>query len=608
MYPVSHARRVVSKVLRLGIHRGGHAKSARFLPLIVGAMVLGGASLPGRTQNQPPPTLPTGVTPLPQTPPPTGLQTPLPAPALPIPKPDKPDKVSPGATVLLKILPDRPLTINDVVAISLATNRSLALAGEALFRAEGRSHEARTAFNPNLSATLTYLRLNQSNSIQFPDPNNPGAVQTIPLVNDSQRQIGVLATLPLDLAGLLRAANDQAKFQEVALRLDINRARNEIVLDVKTAFYDALRAQALVQIAEANLQNSTARYEESEKKLRAGVVARFDVIRTQTDVAQAQQQLIQARNSLSLAFAALNNAMGIDINMPLTITGQGAVETPPGIAPPSPPPPPPGSGAAPGDAAPLETAETQEGDAASQAAPVNPVQPPDSVVVSDPLKLSEDYERLIQEAITLRPEIMQADASIAAAKKGIQLARRSVLPSFGLSWNLNYAPDTAGFAPLVTTWVAQAQIAIPLYDGGLARARSQQARADLATSETNRRAAVDIVNLEVRQAYLNLLQARDRVAVANRALAQAQEGFRLARVRYDAGVTLQAGISPQLELSDAQTALTQAQNNQVNALYDYNNARSRLDRATGRYAFVNNGPGFPVPPSPKVLGNTGNPR
>ncbi|MCS6777964.1 MAG: TolC family protein [Chloroherpetonaceae bacterium] len=556
--------------------------------------------------------LPPGVTPLPQALPPVGPQAPLPAPALRIPSPEKPDRVSPGLDALPAALRKRPLTIQDAVAIALATNRTLALAGEALLRAQGRTLETRSAFNPTLAATLTYLRLNQANSIEFPDVNNPGQTQVIPLLNDSQRQIGVQATLPIDLAGLLRAANDQARFQEVALRLDINRVRNQIVLDVKTAFYDALRAQALVEVAEANLRNTVARYEEADKKLRAGTVARFDVIRAQTDIAQAQQQWIQARNTLSLSLAALNNAMGIDINTPITLTAEGAVETPPGVAPPgSTIPAPPITGLALPSGLQLAVAGKQgTPDKSAPPADATALSPADRIVAADPLPGDELFETLRDEALALRPEIMQADANIAAAKKGIVLARRSVLPSFGLSWNLNYAPDTAGFAPIITTWQAVAQVTIPLYDGGLARARSRQARADVATAETNRRAVVDQIVLEVRQAYLNLLQARDRVAVANQALAQAQEAFRLARVRYEAGVTAVAGVSPQIELSDAQTALVQAQSNQINALYDYNNARARLDRAVGRYAFVNNGPGYPAPPSGKVLGHSsggGNP-
>ena len=57
----------------------------------------------------------------------------------------------------------------------------------------------------------------------------------------------------------------------------------------------------------------------------------------------------------------------------------------------------------------------------------------------------------------------------------------------------------------------------------------------------------------MQQAYIALVQARNRVAVANVGLAQAREAFRLARVRYNAGVSQQTGISPQLELSSAQT-------------------------------------------------------
>ncbi|MGG2329574.1 TolC family protein, partial [Salmonella enterica] len=76
-----------------------------------------------------------------------------------------------------------------------------------------------------------------------------------------------------------------------------------------------------------------------------------------------------------------------------------------------------------------------------------------------------------------------------------------------------------------------------------------------------------------------LVQARERVQVANVGLAQAREAFRLARLRASAGVTATPQASPELELSNAQTTLTQAETNRVTALYDYNIARSQLDRA-----------------------------
>jgi len=98
---------------------------------------------------QTPPQLPTGTVTLPTAPLQTGLQSPLPAPAGQQAKPNRPLRVSPGMDALAMQLRNKPLTLNDVVAIALATNRSLALSGENLLRAQGRTEETRAAFSPH---------------------------------------------------------------------------------------------------------------------------------------------------------------------------------------------------------------------------------------------------------------------------------------------------------------------------------------------------------------------------------------------------------------------------------------------------------------------------
>ena len=181
---------------------------------MVGLVGLLGYAVPNaiaQNTGQPPPPLPTGAAALPSTPLQTGLQAALPAPAATLPRADRPALYSPELNTLSAQLQSKPLTLNDVVAIALASNRSLALSGENLLRAQGRTDETRAAFNPSLNATLSYLRLNTAQNVDI-------GGQNIPIVNDSQRSIGVQATLPLDIAGLLRAATDQAKFTEVALR------------------------------------------------------------------------------------------------------------------------------------------------------------------------------------------------------------------------------------------------------------------------------------------------------------------------------------------------------------------------------------------------------
>ncbi len=558
-----------------------------------------------------------GVIKLPSGPPPTGLQAPLPPAALPIDRPDRPIRTSPRLNQLAAGLQTQPLTINDVVSIALATNRSLALAEESLLRAQGRTSETRAAFSPQVAGVGTITQLDAGSTATFGGQNGAPA-QNINIVNAFQRQIGLQATLPIDISGLLRAATEQAQFQEIAARLDINRARNQIVLDVKSAFYDVLRNQALVAVATRSLQNSQARLTDSERKFTAGTVARFDVIRAQTDVANAEQQLITARSNVTLAIATLNNTIGIDINAPLRVSDAGAVETPPGVAPPSAvnvPSPPANPNAAPGtnpalpNAAP--TPPNQADKAAAQSGATQEIAPTEGTgsllknVVYDPLELGPEYDAVVREAVATRPEVLEGDANIAAAQKGVRLARRSQYPTLGLTGGVTYAPDTAGFSPKTTSGQIGVSLNFPIFEGGLARARVTQARADVATAETNRRQSVDLVTLEVRQAYLTLQQSRSRVAVSNQALAQAQEAFRLARVRYNAGVSEQAGLSPLLEVSDAQNALTQAESNQVSALYDYNNARARLDKAAGRYSFIANAPGYAAPPSPQTTGAAG---
>ena len=431
--------------------------------------------------------------------------------------------------------PARTLTLDQAVQIALQNSKPLRLAAEAVNRARGRVNEARAGFNPTLTGDFAFTRLDEGSEITFPGPT--GQPQTIPIVRQNQRSVGVAASLPIDITGQIRAAVQQSQFQEIVARLDYNRTRNQTVLDVKNAYFDVLRSKAFVAVAEQALKNAQDRQATTEAYLRAGTGTRFDVLRAQTEVANAQQSLIAARNRVSLAIAALNNLLSLDQNTPIE-----AVEA-------------------------SEAAEPQR-----------------------------EFNASVSEAYENRPEILQAEAQIRAAERGVFLALRSVLPSFGLGWNFQFTPDQGGFDPKEQSWQAVARVTIPLFDAGASRARTQQARADVASARVNKQAALDTVALEVRQAYLAVVEAQDRLNVTSAALEQAQEQYRLAQVRFRAGVTLTPGGSPLLEISDAQTALTQAQTNHVNARYDLQNARARLDRAVGRYAYDGTArPGLPQP-------------
>lgn len=432
--------------------------------------------------------------------------------------------------------PARKLTLDDAVNLALRNSKSLRIAAEGVIKARGRVNEAKAAYLPTINSDTTFTRLDEGSSVTFPGPS--GDPQTIPLVRQDQKSVAIVAALPIDIVGQIGAAVSASEFQEIAARLDFNRTRNQVVLDVKNAYFDVLRARAFVGVVEQALQNAKDRLSTAEAYLRAGTGTRFDVLRAETEVANAQQNVISAKNRVNLATAVLNNVLNLDQNTP--------IET-------------------------EETADVNTGDVVS-------------------------FDDAVTEAYRNRPEILQSDAFIRAAEKGVTLAQRSVMPSVSLAWNFQYTPDAGGFSPKTTSWAALARVSLPIFDAGVSRARIQQARADVATTKINKQITMDSVALEIRQAYLSVVEAQERLKVTTAALTQAQEQYRLAQVRFREGVTLVPGSSPLLEISDAQTALTQAQVNQINARYDLQNARARLDRAIGRYAFDGSvKPGMPGP-------------
>ena len=115
-----------------------------------------------------------------------------------------------------------------------------------------------------------------------------------------------------------------------------------------------------------------------------------------------------------------------------------------------------------------------------------------------------------------------------------------------------------------------------IFDGGNKIARYQEANKNVEAARSRVQAIELSISQEVVQADLNLHEAQERTQAAKKAVESAQENFRLAQGRFD------AGVGTIIELTDAQLALTQAQSTEAQALTDYRIGVSRLERALGR--------------------------
>jgi outer membrane protein len=310
--------------------------------------------------------------------------------------------------------------------------------------------------------------------------------------------------------GRLKWSAAAAELNEQAVKAEGEARRRQVLEEATLAYYDTLVGQEGVRIAEDQLRAREAHLRDAQLLVKVGSAALFDVKRDEAALAQGQQQLLEAQNRAALARVRLFTLM--------QRRDQGeSLEPAPEILP---------------------------------AAPV------------------QDVEAALQR----RPDLAASRWAVAAADARYRLAQTQDNPSLALQTDYTVRNAT-GFAP-PAQWTVGLNLQIPLFDGGLTEARSGQAqevaeqlRALLDQAERNAR-------LELESLRLDALNRQQRLAVAQRNLESATEALRIARLRY------QNGLSTNVELLDAQAAVTAAQQDGVASRYQYLQTLARWRRAS----------------------------
>jgi outer membrane protein len=197
-----------------------------------------------------------------------------------------------------------------------------------------------------------------------------------------------------------------------------------------------------------------------------------------------------------------------------------------------------------------------------------PTQVQDNLVY-EPVVL--DRAEIRAEALRQRPEARQIRLRVEEAAALERRAFRDFFP------DVTGSGDYGGVrSDLDEAWSITLSLTWQIYDGGGRIARYREAKANLEATRARVRAQELDIGRDVEQSQISVEEAQERLQAAQTAVASAQENFRLAQGRFD------AGVGTILELTDAQLALTQAQNLEAQALADYRIGLYRLDRARGR--------------------------
>ncbi|MEP0767013.1 MAG: TolC family protein [Fimbriimonadia bacterium] len=421
------------------------------------------------------------------------------------------------STVALQQSPQM-LTLDQAIGIALENSLSVRRARAELAKSREQVNQGYAAMRPQVTGSATYTRFDKKTTAEFPgqDPDGNSITQSIVIQPEDSRTAQVVLGQAVDISGKQRIGVRGAKALETAAHAGLSAEEAEVALRVKLAYYNVLRAQASVAIAEDAVKNAEERQRVAEAQVEAGTASKIDVLRAKTQVAQNRQGLISARNAVALAKAAFNNVLA------------RAVDTPFELAP-----------------------------------------------AGDLPQCRGKLDALTAEAFEKRPELRQLEWVARVQESVLSLERLGMMPSLTLSVVGDFNFRTTLFNNRSERYTGAAVLSFPLYDGNITKARVGQAKADVEKSRASFEEAKLGVALQVKQALLSVQEASERLVTAEAALAEAEEVLRLAQLRYKNELAIQ------LEVSDAELALTQAKLNALNARYDYLQAYSQLQRAVG---------------------------
>jgi len=416
------------------------------------------------------------------------------------------------------------LTLRQAVDLALRSNPLVAAADAGEREAEARIQQARSGYLPHAQFSESLQRSNNPVFVftslltqrQFSERNFAiGALNHPDALNNYQSRLTVEQVL-FDARKNTREI-EAARLTRRLASEDTRRSQSDVILLVLQTYFGVALAEKNLGVARDSVGSAKADLSRAESIYQSGRSTYADVLAFRVHLAAMSEQLIRASNEIAVARAALNDALGVNLDQTFELT------------------------------TPLES---------SAAAPEYSL---------------EAYRRV---AAGNRAEMRQAELALHLAHTEQQIARSAYWPHLALEGTIE--ADRQSFTSKGGVyWFTGATLHWNLWNGGETKARVQQARFAEARAEALERRSDSAIQLEVRKAYLDLQAAAQRVEVASTASAEAEEEDRIIQNRH------QAGLTTVTELLRSETALGAARTRYFAAVYDYRVGAAALEHATG---------------------------
>jgi outer membrane protein len=458
----------------------------------------------------------------------------------------------------------RTLSLEQALTIAGKESEAVAVARAGIEAARGEQRRARSEFFPQVSGSASYTRTLETQFAALTEdgdaPSGPpaptscptfvsnpaatpeerlaaleeavecttaldpfGSFADLPFGQPNQWSFGLSVSQNLFAGGRILAQNRIAAANRRTAETELTAQEAQLVLDVTTAYYDAVLSERLLVIAEASLGQAERTLKDVRLAREVGTQPEFDLLRAEVSRDNQRPVVIQRRTARELAHLRLAQMLNLPLDQPLRLT-------------------------------------TELGDTNATAAPLN-------------VPIAAIAETPPDTGIQDRAPVRQATEDVTASQGQLSVARAPSLPSIVLSSQyakLNFPEDAFPSGRFLTDWTVGVSLQLPLFTGGrlsgermIARARLEQARLRLRQVEERAR-------LDTRNSLASSEEAEARWAASTGTVRQAQRAYQIAEIRY------REGISIQTELSDSRIQLQEAQANRAQAARDLQVARIRL--------------------------------
>lgn len=411
------------------------------------------------------------------------------------------------------------LDLEKAIQIALEKNTAVNVAKLEIDKSEGKLREVRSGLFPKIDATGQYQRYIEKPVIFLPPGSPFGNVLEIGSNNSYLGTIG--ASIPIFSLGLydgIGIASKSVELNSVSFRF----TEISTIGDVKKAFYSVLLARELKDVISQSLQNALEQFENVKRLNKQGAASDYNLLRAEVQVENLRPQVIHAENNYEISKENLKVLIGLKSEQKINILGE--------------------------------------------------------------LDFDEQYSisagQLLNDVLTSNPRLAILNKQEEITNRTISLEKSAYFPSLAAFGNYQYQSQADDFKfgdyKWVSTFVVGLQLQIPIFNGFKTPARVEQASITLDQVERQKQGLTEALKTQLQNIVYAIEQTMIRIKGQDKNVEQAQQGYEIARTRFE------NGLGTQLEVNDAELALRQAKLNKLQAIYDLRIAEAELQMILGK--------------------------